>query len=127
MRKNVKKAITAAVALMMTAALAATIYAADYGDPEASTTPAPSASVEADTSAESINDAIDSIIPAAEADSDADAADAGELLDRTETERELVAQSGAQYIPAYQIIIIFEIPAVILAVLISTRRTRKKR
>lgn len=51
----------------------------------------------------------------------------GELLDRTETERELVAQSGAQYIPAYQIIIIFEIPAVILAVLISTRRTRKKR
>ena len=81
MRKNAKKAITAAVALAMTAALAATIYAADYGDPETSTVPAPapSTTVEADTSTESVNDAINNIVISDDADADSDdEADAGE-------------------------------------------------
>lgn len=51
----------------------------------------------------------------------------GELLGQMEMEQELVAQSGAQYIPVYKIVIIFEIPVVVLAMLISSRRTRKKR
>lgn len=51
----------------------------------------------------------------------------GEAMDPVEAEEHLAVQSGASYVPAYQVVIIFEIPVIIIAVLISSRRTRKKR
>lgn len=51
----------------------------------------------------------------------------GELMDEAKTEEYLSLQSGAGYIPMYQILIVFEIPVLILAVIIASRHTRKKR
>ena len=51
----------------------------------------------------------------------------GELLKEEEAEKELMKQSGASYIPAKTVVMICEIPAVLLAVVIASRRTRKKK
>ncbi len=51
----------------------------------------------------------------------------GELLREKEAEEELMIQSGASYVPVKTVVIICEIPAVLLAVMIASRRTRKKK
>lgn len=51
----------------------------------------------------------------------------GELLREKEAEEELMIQSGASYVPVRTVVIICEIPAVLLAVMIASRRTRKKK
>lgn len=50
----------------------------------------------------------------------------GELLSEAETEKQLAIQSGVQMVPFYQILIVFEIPVIIIAVILSSRRIRNK-
>ncbi len=51
----------------------------------------------------------------------------GELLKEEEAEKELVIQSGAKPVDTKIILIICEIPVILLAVVISARRSQKKR
>lgn len=49
------------------------------------------------------------------------------LLEGEEAEEQLALQTGAEAVPVYLIIIISEVPALIVTLVVSTRRLRKKR
>ena len=51
----------------------------------------------------------------------------GEMLTEKEAEEELMIQSGASYVPIKTVVTICEIPAVLLALIIASRRSRKKK